>query len=252
LDLAPSPHATTLADGDGWGLDLHRFALAQPVADDGFWSASVEIELLGVPTRTLCAEDQLLHVVLHGARWNVIPPVRWLADAVTIARSTATGLDWERVTAEAIHRRRTITLTEALEHLAGAVAFEVPPWVLERLRAAPKGALERWVHRAGTGPLGGGGWAPVLLDQYLNASRLDPTLRPTPFLQEYFHARTRRELAGRLARKSVQVGLTQAALRVAPDRVAQCSSCGRRTVALRRERPELCSVCTAAALAGSV
>ena len=155
----PSPHATSLHGGDGLSIDLHRFALAPPAADEGFWSASVEIELLGVPTRTLCAADQLLHVILHGARWNRIPPVRWLADAAMIERSSGPELDWERVVAEAIRRRGTITLEAALEHLVEAVAFDVPAWALALLRTAPRGPLERWVHRAATGPVGGGGWA---------------------------------------------------------------------------------------------
>ena len=241
------PHATTLSNRDGWRLDLHRFALAQPVADDAFWAASLEIELPGVPTRTPCAADEFFHVVLHGARWSVIPPVRWIADAVMVERTSETGIDWERVTAEAIRRRKTVTLEAALEYLADAVALEAPLWARERLRTAPKAPLERWAHRAWTGPFGGGSWAPVVLDQYLAASRLDPTFRPTPFLLRCFRARTRRELAGRLARKSVQVGVTQTALRVAPRLVAQCPSCGRRTVTLHVEQATLCGTCAATA-----
>ena len=88
----------------GHSLDLHRYALAQAASDDAFWSAAVEIELLNVPTRILCPADQLLHVAVHGARWNPVPPVRWLADAVAIERSAGAELDWDRLVAEATRR----------------------------------------------------------------------------------------------------------------------------------------------------
>jgi hypothetical protein len=47
-----------------WNV-LH--ASRQPGADDDFWSATVPIELLGVPTRALWPADELL-VILRGLR----------------------------------------------------------------------------------------------------------------------------------------------------------------------------------------
>jgi hypothetical protein len=241
-------HAVALGDRRGWSLDLHRYALAQPEPDDELWAKSTEIELLGVPTRTLCPADQLFHVAAHGARWNAIPPVRWLADAVAIERSSGESLDWHRLVAEATRRRTTVALEAALRRLRDAVAFDVPEDVLERLRKAPKAPLERWTHRAVTGPMGGGAWAPVLLDQYNHASRVDPSVRLTPFLQDHFNVRTRRHLAGHLARKTVQAGVMQTALRVAPGRVHQCANCGRRFVSLRHDGSATCGQCDTGAV----
>ncbi len=120
-------------------LDLHRYALAQAASDDEFWSAAVEIELLNAPTRILCPADQLLHVAVHGARWNRVPPVRWLADAVVIERSAGADLDWDRLVAEATRRGVTATLAAALECLVGAVEFPLPDGVLERLARRTEG-----------------------------------------------------------------------------------------------------------------
>jgi hypothetical protein len=229
----------------GQSLDLHRYALAQAASDDAFWSAAVEIELLQVPTRVLCPADQLLHVAVHGARWNPVPPVRWLADAVVIERSAGADLDWDRLVREATRRGVTATVAPALECLVRSVAFPLPDGVLERLQAAPKGLLERWAHRAALQPMGGGNWLPVILDDYVRRSRVDGSVRPTEFLQEHFGVRTRGQLAARLARKTAQIALAQSAMRIAPSRVVGCSECGRLVVSLQSGRSVLCESCRA-------
>ena len=237
-------HAEHLQHREGGvSLDLHRYALAQAASDDEFWSAAVEIELLNAPTRVLCPADQLLHVAVHGARWNPVPPVRWLADAVVIERSAGTDLDWDRLVAEATRRGVTATLAAALECLVGAVEFPLPDGVLQRLAAAPKGLLERWASRAALQPMGGGNWLPVILDDYVRRSRIDRSVRPTEFLQEHFGVRTRGQLAVRLARKTAQVALAQSAKRIAPNRVVACTECGRLVVSLHSGRPVLCESC---------
>jgi hypothetical protein len=242
----PGTHAWSLVDDNGWSLDLHRWSLYHSASDDVFWASAVEIELLGVPTRALCPADQLLHVAAHGARWQTIPPVRWLADATTIQRSSASGLDWDRVVAEATRRRLTVKLVDALEHLHDAVELAVPAEVLARLRAARKAPFEAWVHRATTRPVGNGNWLPVALDSYRRASRLDPSIRLAPYLQEHFAAATRRQLARRLARKTVDVGVAQAAMRVAPRLARRCRTCGWQLVTFRRGTASVCAPCTAA------
>jgi hypothetical protein len=237
-------HAQNLQHRDGHSLDLHCYALMQAAVDDPFWSAAVEIELMGVPTRALCPADQLLHVAVHGAHWSNVTSVHWLADAVVVERSAGIGLDWDRVVAEASRRRVTVALAAALECLVGSIDFPLPEWVLERLENAPKGRLERWAHRAALRPPGGGNWLPVVLDQYVRRSRVDRSLRLTGFLREFYGVRTRRQLAGRLVRKAGVAALAQGAMRIAPDRVAACDACGRPVVRLRPAPRELCGPCS--------
>ena len=47
---------------DGALIDLHWNALMQPFRDDDLWSAAIDVEIGGVPTRAPCATDQLLLV----------------------------------------------------------------------------------------------------------------------------------------------------------------------------------------------
>ncbi len=241
-------HAQHLWHGDGGhSLDLHRYALAQAASDDAFWSAAVEIELSNVPTRTLCPADQLLHVAVHGARWNPVPPVRWLADAVAVERSAGAELDWDRLVGEASRRSVTTTLAAALECLVGAVAFPLPDCVLHRLRSAPTGRLERWAQRAALQPMGGGNWLPVILDDVRStvACRSTRSARPS-FFRSTSACDTRGQLAARLARKTAQVALAQSAKRIAPNRVVACAECGRLVVNLHSGRSVLCASCATA------
>lgn len=236
-------HAEHLGHAVAGNLDLHRSALAQAARDEPFWSASTEIEILGVRTRTLAATDQLLHVAAHGARWGLLPPVHWMADAVTVAR---VELDWDRFVAEARRRRMTLTLTAALEHLVDAVGFEVPTDALARLRSTPKAPLERLVHRLAAEPRGGGTLAPLIFDQYIRLSRLDPTLRLGDFLRDSFRVRTRGGLVRRVVRKAGETAAIQSALIVAPRRVRRCAICGRQFVRLPASSAPLCATCAPA------
>jgi hypothetical protein len=238
--------AQQLHDRSGRSLDLHRYALWQATDDDDFWTASVEIELLGVRTRSLSPADQLLHVAAHGASWNTIPPVRWLADAVAIERSAGAELDWNRLTSQAERRRLTLSAAAALEQLVATLGFDVPPGVLDRLRSAPTTRLERWAHRGATRPIGGGNRLPVVLEQYVRMSRLDPSLRLTAYLQATLGARTRGQLAGRFAEKGVELALAQTARLVAPQLIRPCTTCGRQLVRLRATAPRLCGPCARA------
>ena len=215
-------HARPLHDAHGRSLDLHWYSLAQSDADDAFWAASVELEVNGVPTRALAPSDALLHVAAHGARWNHIPPVRWMADAVAIERAAGPALDWDRVVAEAARRRVTVSVAAALEHLAEAVRFAIPPGVLERLHAAPKARFERWAHSASMRPAGGGTWLPVELDRYRRLSSLDASLRFGDFAKAHFAVTSYPQLGMRLGRKTVQVGLAQAS-RLVPPRLRRLS-----------------------------
>jgi hypothetical protein len=235
--------AEQLHDRAGRSLDLHRYSLWQTAADEDFWTASVEIVLLGVPTRSLCPADQLLHVVAHGVGWNRIPPVRWLADAVAIERSAGAALDWNRLATQAERRRLTVSVTAALEQLVAALGFDVPAGVLDRLRSVPTTRLERLAFRAAARPVGGGNRLPVVLDAYLRRSRLEPSLSLTAYLEATFGAATRWQLAGRVAEKAVEVALAQTARRIAPRLIRPCTTCGRQLVRVRATAPRLCGPC---------
>jgi putative nucleotidyltransferase-like protein len=132
-------HAAEFRDNANRNVDLHWRVMwdGRPhVPDDDFWEAAVEIKIAGVETLALHPSDQLLHVCVHGANWNVVPPLRWVADAMTIIQS-ASPINWNRLIEQAEKRELTLLMHETLAYLRGLLNAPVPSVVLQTLRAAP-------------------------------------------------------------------------------------------------------------------
>lgn len=147
-------HGFPFADAEGREVDLHWHVLAEscePDADDDFWAAAQLVTIGDTVSCALSPADQLLHTCVHGVRWNPIPPMRWVADAITILRA-APDLDWERLVEQTRRRRLVIQMREALDYLARAFAAPVPASVLARLRALPVSRSEQQEYNVLTQP----------------------------------------------------------------------------------------------------
>jgi hypothetical protein len=145
-------HAAEFSDGAGRKLDLHWRAMWEgrpSVRDDDFWEASLPLDVGGAETRALCAADQLLHVCVHGANWNPVPPLRWVADALMIMRGDA-ALDWARLVEQARKRQLTLAAGETLGYLRRLLDAPVPEGALLALKEAPVSRRERLFFRIRT------------------------------------------------------------------------------------------------------
>jgi hypothetical protein len=148
-------HAIGFGDATGRSIDLHWHLLEecrQQDSDDRFWADSHVIEIEGAPTRALSATDQLLHVCVHGSRWDPLPPIRWAADAYTLIAKNTETLDWERLVREARARQLTLSLRGCLAYLRDELNAPVPASVLEQLRRSRTTRLERWDYRTQGAP----------------------------------------------------------------------------------------------------
>ena len=97
--LAEIVHACQFKDSGGNELDLHWHLTYDCWNADKtsiFWEAAVPIKLNSLTAETLCPTDQLFHTCSHGARFNLISPIRWVADALLILRSSF-EIDWQRL-----------------------------------------------------------------------------------------------------------------------------------------------------------
>jgi len=137
LELLGFHHDLAVKSPKGITLDVHWYLVSEAPhapAEDDFWRDTVPQDLAGFSGRTLQLTDQFMHTCLHGAQWNEVPPVRWLADAAMLVD---TGLDWDRLEKQA---RRL----EQIEPVRDAILF------LHRLEVRlPEGLVERW-HKAKT------------------------------------------------------------------------------------------------------
>lgn len=142
-------HGQRFVDKTGHEIDLHWHALHECCtarADEAFWARSVPVPVHDVMTRALDPTDQLLHVCVHGARWNFIPTVRWVADAMTVICSTPTAIEWLRLLSEAQQRRLTLPLLDTLTYLREVLEAPIPMTVLSALQHAPVSRTERIEH----------------------------------------------------------------------------------------------------------
>jgi hypothetical protein len=147
-------HSEHFSDAGGREFDLHWHVLTEclePDADDDFWNASVPVFLSRASTRVLCPADQLLHLCFHGAEWNEVPPVRWIADAMIVMRASP-DLDWERVVHQAQKRGLVLEMKNAFAYLRRALNAQIPQMVFHALENSSVSRSERARYRARTRP----------------------------------------------------------------------------------------------------
>ncbi len=134
-------------------LDLHWYVFDQccyPGADAELWESSVPVDINGVAARALNPTDQLLHTCVHGAEWNPIPPLRWIADAHTILKRSGDEIDWNRLVRHARQRRLVPAARDTLTYLQENFQAPVPGAVLGELRCTRVGFVDMLEYRSRT------------------------------------------------------------------------------------------------------
>ncbi len=137
-------HACQFFDEEDFELDLHWRLMGEcwnADKNETFWDSAVMLKHNSLETKALCATDQLFHVCRHGARYNLLSPVRWVADAVMILRS-ADEIDWQRLLRLAQFYRFSLPLFHALNYLKGTFNAPIPSNFLESMGKIPKTRLE--------------------------------------------------------------------------------------------------------------
>jgi len=164
-------HALDLVHPAHGKIDLHWHVLLEATehgADRLFWEGSIPLRVKAVDTRALNPTDQLLHVCLHGYAFNPMPPVRWIADAVTIIRTST--VDWQRMLAVAGALGVAIPCAEALEFLNAEFAVGVPRETIAQLKSQPASAAERRFFQRMADP-GARRWWETLEDVWVASGR---------------------------------------------------------------------------------
>jgi len=127
-------HAMPLAHPDYGVLDLHWHVLTEATfrgADWIFWRDSVPLAVNTIKTRALNPTDQLMHTCVHGFKANDVAPIRWIADAVTILRTSQ--MDWTRLVNLARNLHVTIPLAASLSFLRATFPTPIPEDVIGEL-----------------------------------------------------------------------------------------------------------------------
>lgn len=171
--LIYSRHSVEFVNRTEQRLDLHWHVLLdsrEPNADADFWTGAVHVKVNDAPALALNAADELLHVCVHGARWNPVPPLRWVADAVMIIRS-AYGLDWERLIVQAQRRRLILPMRDTLHYLGSKMGVPIPPHVLDTFASLATFATESAEYAAKLAPRHVVGFMPAVWYEYSRLAR---------------------------------------------------------------------------------
>lgn len=152
----PIIHSTPFEDGGGRQMDLHWHLFWEcfnAKDDDEFWKNAVPIQISGARTLALGPADQLLHTCWHGARWNEVPPIRWVADALAILGSSAAEIEWSGLLKKAQRHRIVLPVKDSLEYLKKKFDAPVPDAVLASLSAVRISAIERESYEVTLNPM---------------------------------------------------------------------------------------------------
>lgn len=142
----PILHSTPFEDEGGRQLDLHWHLFWECFKandDDDYWKKAIPIKIGGVQTLALNPTDQLLHTCWHGARWNEVPPIRWIADAMAILGDPTSEIEWPSLLKKAQKHRIVMPVKDSLEYLKKTFDAPVPDTLLKSLSAVRISKIER-------------------------------------------------------------------------------------------------------------
>jgi hypothetical protein len=148
-NLLQQHHGFQFKSPDGHEIDLHNHLLKDAftaAADDWFWNASLPYSFMGMQMRRLDATALLFHVIIHGVRPNLEPPVRWITDAHVILAEAKDEIRWEDMIELARRESLSHRLYLGLSYIAEQFAAPVPPYVFQELQAVRPGFTE-WAER---------------------------------------------------------------------------------------------------------
>ena len=137
-------------DASGREFDLHWHVFTQcreAHADDDFWEKAVLTKIHDLPTNALNPTDQLLHICVHGARWNETPPFRWVADAIMILNNAGNEIDWNRLALQAEERRLILPLLDTLRYLRDIFQAPIPLEIIGKLQRVQVPYVDRMEYK---------------------------------------------------------------------------------------------------------
>lgn len=161
----PIIHSTPFEDDGHRQVDLHWHLFWECFnagADDDYWANAIPIQIGGVQTLALNPTDQLLHTCWHGARWNEVPPIRWVADATAVLAASAAEIDWSSLVQKAQRHHIVMPVKDSLQYLQKTFDAPVPGTVLESLSTVRISKMERENYEVTLNPMAAPATAKIL------------------------------------------------------------------------------------------
>ncbi|MCX5849631.1 MAG: nucleotidyltransferase family protein [Deltaproteobacteria bacterium] len=144
LDLL-NRHSGTLIDASGIEFDLHWQVMHQSGQDNdiSFIKSTEKMDFGGTSVSVLSHTDQLFHVLIHGARWNEVAPLRWVPDSMMILKAAGPLIDWKRLVNNGRAMCLIVPLIKTLLYLHEVFAAPIPETVIYNLKHLKPSFTER-------------------------------------------------------------------------------------------------------------
>lgn len=145
-------HGISLVNADNTEVDLHWHFTGYShgnIKEKELWDKVIPIEVGGVQTNSLSHTDNLLHTIIHGIRRNHEPPIRWIADAISIINSPEISVDWHRLLSFASKLRVSLQLKKSLLYLKDHFDAEIPREIIDWINGYEPTYVERVVFKHG-------------------------------------------------------------------------------------------------------
>jgi hypothetical protein len=126
-----------------WRLPVEFEPVSDHESEEEVWRDANASDIQGGPILMLNPSDELLLTCVGGTRSSSTSNVQWIPDAMTILRVSGSDIDWEKLIGNAVRRRRTLPLLEALGYLTEALHAPIPEWALTKLEATSVSRRER-------------------------------------------------------------------------------------------------------------
>jgi hypothetical protein len=162
-------------------IDIHwRLLQSRPsqAAMSALWRHATPLVLGGQTLLAPGAADMLAHVCAHGARWNVHPPIRWIADAAMVIRSGE--VDWDFFVLQCRTLGVCLPVSAALAYLRSIFSVAVPAGVIPALASRPPTRLERFIFETDQRPHRRPRDLPGWIAMHAHVAGATPDLGPRP------------------------------------------------------------------------
>ena len=116
-------------------IDVHWYSLASSLdqqRDALFWARARQMEIKGINLFALSVSDEFFLNCIHGIRWNKMPPIRWIADAIVILNRHP-DIDWDSLVFQAKKRVMSKRLLTALGYLKSSFNVPIPSEIIQVL-----------------------------------------------------------------------------------------------------------------------
>jgi Uncharacterised nucleotidyltransferase len=148
-------HACAFKDSENShvSIDLHwrlLWAQSSEAAASALWEQAVPYEIGDVQVLAPCAADMLLHVCVHGAKWNDVSPIRWIVDATLLLRNCK--IDWVHLRRQSARLRVDLQLARTLTYLRDVMRVALPEEILQDLAQSQAQPIERLLYEAELNP----------------------------------------------------------------------------------------------------